>query len=461
MVILFSHRLSVVAILQALLEASLAFVAFLVAVYITEGGMAGEPLGLPLRGLTYSALTVSFLGVLGLYGRRARGPWEKNALRLFCSVFLAGISYYTISEYLFHWPYYRLCLPEAMLLSVAVILPFRGVLRFNSPSSRAFRSNVLVLGTGLDAQAVWEALSRSPDGFALVGFYPLAGKQEIAVPSEHLLPVERSLLHTVQELRVNEVIVAVREQRNGALPINDLLTCRLQGVKVTDLPAFVERVRGEVPVEFLKASWLIYGDGFRQGRGRNLVKRIFDVIAAVTILIPGIPIMLLAALAIWMESGRPIFYRQERVGLGGRPFNVVKFRSMRTDAEKGGKPQWAASNDPRVTRVGRFIRQTRIDELPQILNVLKGEMSFVGPRPERPYFVSQLAEAVPFYAARHSVKPGITGWAQVRYPYGATVQDAARKLQYDLYYVKNHTLMLDLVVLLETVRVVVRGEGAR
>jgi exopolysaccharide biosynthesis polyprenyl glycosylphosphotransferase len=191
------------------------------------------------------------------------------------------------------------------------------------------------------------------------------------------------------------------------------------------------------------------------------VKRSFDVLASAVLLVLAAPMMIIAATAIFLESGRPIVFRQERVGLGGRTFMLLKFRSMRTDAEKDGVPRWAATGDPRVTRVGRFIRRTRIDELPQIFNVLKGEMSFVGPRPERPFFVAQLTEQVPFYGARHTVKPGLTGWAQVRYSYGASVEDAVRKLQYDLYYVKNHSVLLDSLILLSTVRVVVMGEGVR
>jgi exopolysaccharide biosynthesis polyprenyl glycosylphosphotransferase len=187
----------------------------------------------------------------------------------------------------------------------------------------------------------------------------------------------------------------------------------------------------------------------------------FDIVAASALIVLTLPVMLVTALLITLESGLPVFYRQERVGQGGRVFKVTKFRSMRTDAERDGKPRWAASNDDRVTRVGRVIRRYRIDELPQLFNVLKGEMSLVGPRPERPYFVDQLTREIPFYAARHSIKPGLTGWAQVRYHYGATLDDAAEKLQFDLYYVKNHTLFLDLVILFETVVVVITGEGAQ
>ena len=213
-------------------------------------------------------------------------------------------------------------------------------------------------------------------------------------------------------------------------------------------------------LDSLRASWLIYGDGFRQGWTRTFVKRCFDLVVGTVLLLVAMPVMVLTALLIVLEDGAPIFYSQERVGRGGRPFRVIKFRSMRRDTEKDGKPRWASSNDDRVTRIGRFIRKLRIDELPQLFNVLNGDMSLVGPRPERPYFVDQLTQQIPFYAVRHCVKPGVTGWAQVRYQYGASVDDAAEKLQYDLYYVKNHSLILDTLVLFETVRVVLTGEGA-
>jgi sugar transferase (PEP-CTERM system associated) len=243
--------------------------------------------------------------------------------------------------------------------------------------------------------------------------------------------------------------------------VSELLACRTLGVRVTDLPRFFERMRGEVPIEALKASWLIYGDGFRQGLARRSVKRTFDLLASAVLLVVAAPVMALTAIAISLESGGPVIFRQERAGRGGRPFVLLKFRSMRADAEADGKPRWATREDDRVTAVGRFIRKLRIDELPQLFNVLKGEMSLVGPRPERPGFVEDLAREIPFYQVRHTVKPGITGWAQVRCEYGASVEDAKRKLQFDLYYVKNHSLVLDLLIAFETVRVVLSGKGAR
>jgi sugar transferase (PEP-CTERM system associated) len=320
---------------------------------------------------------------------------------------------------------------------------------------------VLVLGTGPEARLVEASLAATnPIGMRLVGFYALEKLQETVVSPGRVIARTGALDETVRQLGIDEIIVAVRQQRGGVLPLRSLLDCRLDGVQITDLPRYFERVHGQVPIESLKASWLIYGHGFRQNALRALIKRAFDVVASMVMVILVAPLVFVAALLIAAEGGGPVIYRQERVGLRGRTFTVYKLRSMAQDAEKNGKAQWAAKDDARITRVGRFIRRTRIDELPQLLNVLRGEMSFVGPRPERPEFVAMLTEQIPFYAVRHSVKPGLTGWAQVRYSYGATVEQSVRKLEYDLYYVKNHTLVLDVAIMLETLRVVLLGEGA-
>jgi sugar transferase (PEP-CTERM system associated) len=286
------------------------------------------------------------------------------------------------------------------------------------------------------------------------------GSETVAVPADRILPRTLPLSEVVSGLGIQEVIVAVREQRGGVLPMRELIECRVSGVPITDLAGIYERVRGEVPIESLKASWLIYGQGFSQGGVRTFIKRSFDLLVSAVMLVVTLPLMLATAVAIRLESPGPVIFRQDRVGRGGRAFTCLKFRSMRADAEADGQPRWAAVDDDRVTRIGRFIRKTRIDELPQLINVLRGDMSFVGPRPERPVFVNELKKAIPYYDLRHSVKPGITGWAQVRYSYGASVEDARKKLQFDLYYVKNHSLFLDLLILVETVRVVLFREGA-
>jgi len=262
-------------------------------------------------------------------------------------------------------------------------------------------------------------------------------------------------------LRADEIVVALSERRGGSMPLRELLDCKLQGVRVLDLASHFEQTLGQIRLDSLYAGWLIFGDGFRQGFVRTSVKRFFDIVCASILITLALPVMAITAILIVVEDGFPLLYRQERVGLGGRLFNVIKFRSMRRDAEKDGKPIWAQAKDSRVTRVGQIIRKLRIDELPQLFSVLKGDMSLVGPRPERPFFVDQLTKEIPFYAVRHSVKPGVTGWAQVRYHYGATVEDSAEKLQYDLYYVKNHSLFLDIVILFETIGVVLTGKGAQ
>ncbi len=321
---------------------------------------------------------------------------------------------------------------------------------------------VLVVGSGAETEAVLETLRTfAKPNYVVVGVYR-AGEEPVGLLSaENLLPPTGSgLFREVRRQKIDKVIVAVREKRGGVLPLRDLLECRIHGVRVIDQTQFYEEVRSEFPIESLKASWLIYSQGFEQGAVRTAVKRCFDLVSASILLALAAPVMVLTAIAIRLDTPGPILYRQERVGRAGSRFQCVKFRSMRIDAERDGAPRWAQVGDARITRVGRLIRKLRIDELPQLLNVLSGEMSLVGPRPERPVFVEQLKQRVPFYDVRHSVKPGLTGWAQVRFNYAATLEDSKRKLQYDLYYVKNHSLFLDCLILLETVRVVLRGEGA-
>jgi len=296
----------------------------------------------------------------------------------------------------------------------------------------------------------------------VVGFFPSAADSASSrtSPDAPTFNSQSKLSELVRAHRVDEIIVAVREQRGGGVPMDQLLDCRIAGVPILDLAGFYERTKAEVPVDSLKASWLVYGDGFVQGRAREITKRVFDIVSSATLLVLGAPLMALTAVMIRLDSRGPILYQQERVGLGGKTFQCIKFRSMRTDAEKDGVARWATKNDNRITRVGAFIRKTRIDELPQLFSVLRGEMSMVGPRPERPSFVAQLREQIPYYDLRHTVKPGLTGWAQVRFSYGASLDDARRKHQFDLYYVKNNSLLLDLQVLIETVSVVLFREGA-
>jgi sugar transferase (PEP-CTERM system associated) len=354
-----------------------------------------------------------------------------------------------------------------LLLVYAVPVMAVGVIAVRSVGWFARRSTVgarrvLIVGTGTEAQSVAADLAAdSTSRHMLVGFYPTGCDRASSKFPAPVFPVGMSIDDVVQQQRVDEVIVAVREQRGGGVPMDQLLACRIRGIPVLDLAGFFERAKGEVPTDSLKASWLVYGHGFVQDGMRTAIKRAFDVLVSSLLLVVSMPVMVITAIAIKLDSRGPIIYRQERVGLGGRPFMCLKFRSMTVDAEKDGVARWATKNDARVTRVGAFIRRCRIDELPQLFSVLHGEMSLVGPRPERPSFVKQLQAEIPFYDIRHSVKPGVTGWAQVRYTYGASVEDARRKHQFDLYYVKNHSLFLDLLVLVETVSVVLFREGAQ
>ncbi len=391
-----------------------------------------------------------------------------NSLRtlLLCALLATMVSvgplFFAYAQSFFPHRYALRFLGFAYLYQFLLLLLIRQPL-LGSHTARLWTRSVLLVGCGPDALGVASDIDSQASGvYRLVGFYP-SGHESGQAPK---LPApvfsrDQELHALVAEHRIDEIVVAVREQRGGALPLRQLLECRIQGIPVHSLATFSERLKGEVPLDTLKASWLIYGHGFAQGAVRTVVKRAFDLVTSLTLLALAWPVMLLTTLAIWIEDGAPVIFRQERVGRFGRTFDVLKFRSMCKDAEKDGVARWAQANDSRITRVGRFIRKTRIDELPQLFNVLRGEMSLVGPRPERPSFVDQLTEEVPYYAVRHSVKPGVTGWAQVRFSYGASLSEARRKLQFDLYYVKNHSLILDLQIILETVRVVLFGEGAR
>jgi sugar transferase (PEP-CTERM system associated) len=302
---------------------------------------------------------------------------------------------------------------------------------------------VLIVGTGSSARTVAREIESQHD-FA----YRLIGVIE---PPELTAALSR---HDVDR------IVVSLDDRRGTLPIRELLQAKLSGVRVEDAPTTYERITGKILIDGIKPSWFVFSDGFRASRATRAIKRSADVALAAFGFLLGGPLMLATAVAVRLESPGPVLYRQERVGEGGRTFTLCKFRSMRTDAEQG-TPIWAKEKDDRVTRVGRFIRLTRLDELPQLWNVLRGDMSFVGPRPERPFFVQQLAEAIPFYTERHVVKPGVTGWAQVKYRYGSSVEDAMEKLRYDLYYIKHQSLLFDLSIVVDTVKVIVSAKGAK
>jgi sugar transferase (PEP-CTERM system associated) len=346
-------------------------------------------------------------------------------------------------------------------LSVSGLLITR-LIFFKSSQANIFIPRALFLGAGELAKDCGE-LAQSNGilrKYEITGYIPV-GSEKICVPHSQLIKTKRSILETARAYSVTDIVVAVQDKRGVRFPIQDLLECRLNGIHVTDSAHFFEKEACQIRVNSLQPSWLVFGGGFDQSFMRAFCKRTFDLIASFILAVVTLPVMAITALLIYLEDRGPILYSQERVGRDGHHYMVHKFRSMGTNAEQAGKPQWASTNDPRVTRVGGVIRKLRIDELPQIFNVLMGEMSFVGPRPERPFFVQELIKQIPYYDVRHSVKPGITGMAQVRYPYGASVEDAVQKLQYDLYYVKNNSLFLDMLILIDTIQVVLLGKGAR
>lgn len=353
------------------------------------------------------------------------------------------------------------CLKTGIVWIGAVVATRTAFLRLFD--GELFRRPVVVLGTGARARRIAELVARGENrSFSIKAFVHACGDLRLVMGSRLDLDRtedEQALNRFVTESGAREIVVATDERRG--MPVAQLLHCKIAGINVVDYLTFCERETRKVELDWLQPSWLIYSDGFRQGTRVDAAKRALDLAVSLLLLLFVLPVLAAAIVAIKLEDGGPVLYRQERVGLDGRRFTLLKLRSMRPNAERDGAPQWAQNGDPRVTRTGAVLRKFRIDELPQLLNVVIGEMSFVGPRPERPAFVEALAGAIPFYRERHSVKPGITGWAQVNYPYGASLEDARHKLGYDLYYVKNRTLFLDVLILVQTVRVILFHEGAR
>jgi len=398
----------------------------------------------------------------GLYQARLREGGLGFGLRLLTS-YLLGTAGVAVIIYIFPNLYLgRGVLIYTSIISLILITCVRFVVYILSPD--IYKRRIMVLGTGKSANVLTELRRKSDQfGFVILGYVHFRGEKDI-VPQDRILKINSTLARYVSDNDVDEIVLAIDDRRKG-IPMQELLDCKMRGIDVVDVVSFFERETGKIRVDQLQPSWLLFSQGFRQSVMRDGVKRIFDLSASSFILALTWPLMLLTIIAVWIEGGfkfdTPMLYRQVRVGLDGRPFQVNKFRSMVVNAEKQGQAQWAKKNDSRITRVGRIIRKTRIDELPQIYNVFRGDMSFVGPRPERPEFVVMLAEKIPYYSERHRVKPGITGWAQLLYPYGSTENDAVEKLQYDLYYIKNHSIFLDFLILLQTAEVVIFGRGAR
>lgn len=321
---------------------------------------------------------------------------------------------------------------------------------------------VLVLGSGERASIIERRMRRDVDrqNFSVHGYIIMDGDLEEGIKEETRIKLESSLVNYALEHDIDEIVVASDERRNN-LPVDELFACKIRGVEITEILDFIERETGQIAVNLIYPSWVIYSNGFASiNYLRNNLDWFFNAVMATVLFAVTWPVMLITILMLKLDEGlrAPVFYRQERVGIDGKPFNIIKFRSMRLDAEKLGA-QMACENDPRITKAGNFLRKYRIDELPQMYNVIRGDMGFVGPRPERPEFVQQLIKTIPYYNERHNVKPGLTGWAQLKYPYGATEADSLEKLKYDLYYIKHRSFLLDLLILIRTVEIVLFGKG--
>lgn len=471
---LFRHYIPFPAIYLAFLESLLFFFLLNVLAYLGGTIRYGVVLSHPLTSSETTVLlplmtTVAYLTMssVGLYNRNVFFHMDTVVSRALVTFPLIAIGLLVIA-YVYaaiartsYAPYYGLS-----MAGLAVYLPLTILIRgvfIEVVNLDAFKRRVLVIGSGPRAARI-DGLLKGPTRrhFTVVG-YMAFGEDDGGETLKPTLPgdvlsTSHRLAQLIAQRRIDEIVIATRDRRG--LPVWDLLDCKLLGVRVTDYHTFWEGEAGELDLDELPPSWLIFSDGFRMDWVRLAIKRALDIAVSAAFLVFTLPITIPAAVAIRLTSRGPVFFRQERVGLHGRTFNVLKFRTMRQDAEKNG-PQWAKVGDSRVTAVGSFLRKSRIDEIPQVINVLTGDMSFIGPRPERPVFVNALTQKIPYYPERHQVKPGITGWAQINYPYGASEEDARRKLAFDLYYLKNGGLFLDLVILVQTVRVILWHEGSR
>lgn len=448
-------------LLLVMLEALVAAASLSLVVWLSPE----SPGGMPAVGwgvyVLFAATLSGSIAAMGLYSPRLRERISGLVLRLLCAALLAFV--------ILVLAWFGFGVKEPGLLEMASALGIALVtnLVIRIAVSRLagedfLKIRVLVYGAGWQARSI-AGLRRRTDrvGFRVVGFVP-SDSDRHGMEGLNTVDAGDGLLQYCRRHQVDEIVVAMDDRRQS-FPVRELLLCRMHGIDVTELMSFLERETGKVRLDVLNPSWMIFSEGFRRTGLRNRVSRALDILASLMLLAVAWPVMLLAVLAIKIEDGprASVLYRQLRVGQDGRLFEALKFRSMRPDAEADGIARWADVQDDRVTRVGALMRQTRIDELPQLLNVLRGDMRFVGPRPERPEFVETLSDSVPYYRERHCVKPGLTGWAQLCYPYGSSEQDAIEKLQYDLYYIKNRTLLFDLAILLQTIEVVVFSKGAR
>jgi len=446
-------------LLQVSCDLSLILVVFLVACLVSRD--LGRPHAVPAApGISLLCGLLLINTASGLYGPLQERSLYQFMTRAALALVLGLLLSYNVISLLPPEFAQREKLRWLMMACVAAVLAHRVYANWGDATIRPV-SRILVLGSGTAAQLVARTIALANRPARIVGYVPCPNEAQSTIDPRQLLHSAVPLKDRALGLGVDQIIVALGDRRGGAMPLQELLDCKSLGVRVLDVSTYFEKMLGQIRIDQLHPGWLIFGNGFNHSFHRDAAKRAFDLVCSCMLLFFAAPLLLVTIACIALESRGPVLYRQERVGQDGKIFSILKFRSMRLDAERNGTPQWASAKDDRVTRIGAIIRRFRIDELPQLLNVFKGEMSLVGPRPERPYFVEKLTAKIPFYALRHTVKPGLTGWAQVRYQYGASMEDALEKLQYDLYYVKNHSLVLDISVLFQTVGVVVSGRGAR
>jgi sugar transferase (PEP-CTERM system associated) len=451
-------------LLLAGVESAILFSSVYVAAIVIFGSVSGGShlLGqvAPKAALVTVVALVSLIA-MGLYQYHQRLYFSEAAIRV-----IVGVALACLALAILFYAYPPLMITRgvaAVAICYALIMLLLARFLFaRTVDEHFFRRATLLFGAGERAASIAEIRRRADRrGFKIVARVAAPG-DKIVDDSGDLTVDGGSIAEIAIEKGADEIVVAM-DDRRGNLPVRELLDARLKGIDVIDLLEFLEREAGKIRIDLVSPGWLIFSPGFRRSGTSTLAKRILDILVSGALLVVGLPFMILIALAIKIEDGlsAPVFYKQVRVGQGNATFNMLKFRSMREDAEVDGKAVWASEDDSRVTRVGNVLRKSRLDELPQVFNVFAGQMSMVGPRPERPQFVHELEENIPYYSERHFVKPGLTGWAQLKYSYGASEEDAVEKLQYDLYYVKNQTALLDILIIFQTVEVVLWGKGAR
>ncbi|MEW8086837.1 MAG: TIGR03013 family XrtA/PEP-CTERM system glycosyltransferase [Candidatus Thiodiazotropha endolucinida] len=466
MIKLFGIYISKAVVLLGVIETLIFFLSMLGAIYLRHK-YSTSPIPVDdemLKNLPalFAVIMFSSLTALGLYQKGSMASSSGFLLRLILGFLVGGLAMASLFFTLQLFP-----LSERSLLTHGLIISILGILVARTlfvrvTSDKTLKRRVLVLGVGINADRIEESVkAKDTVGIVVVGYVNLGDRIEL-IDEERQVVKDQTLLEISNRLAVDEIVVAVDDRRKK-LPNHELLECKIKGIQILDLLTFFEKELSIINIDLLYPSWMLYTDGYRQRALNRTIKKSFDMIVGIVIFIVSAPVMVLVMLASLIESGGrdPILYSQVRVGKNGKLFKVYKFRSMRTDAEADGVARWASKNDTRITKLGGFLRKTRLDELPQIFNILNGDMSLVGPRPERPEFVLQLSNDIPYYLQRHWVKPGLTGWAQLLYPYGASEEDAKRKLEYDLYYVKNASTMLDFIILLQTIEVVLLGKGAQ